>query len=280
MMKKIKLSSVLFHALMIALSFVMIYPLLWIVASSFKESKDIFVNSHSLMPSLWNFNNYIEGWKGFVGLSFTVFYKNTIWLVCLQTIGSVASAVLVAYGFARVRFYGSKALFGIMMLTMMLPYQVLMIPQFVLFHKIGWVNTYLPLIVPAFTGRVFDIFLVMQFIKGIPYDMDEAAKIDGCGEFKRFYKIILPLITPAVVTVFIFNFYQRWDDFMGPLIYLNSPEKYPISLAIRSFADSASATNWGAMFAMAVLSIIPIIIIYFFAQDQITEGISTTGLKG
>lgn len=280
-MKKKKItSSIIYHIFCIGLSFVMVYPLLWLLSSSFKDSADVFSSSYSLIPQKWNFTNYASGWEGFGGIGFGVFFKNTAYLVLIQTIGAVISAVMVAYGFARIKFKGSGLLFGVMLITMMIPYQIIMIPQFVMFHNFGWVNTYLPLVLPAWAGRVFDIFLIVQFIKGIPYEMDEAAVIDGCNEFTKFVRVILPLIKPAIVTVFIFNFYLRWDDFMGPLIYLNSPEKYTISLALRSFADSMSAVNWGAMFAMSVLSLLPVIIIYLVAQKNITEGISTTGLKG
>ena len=279
MRKKIKPAALSYHIFCIALSFVMLYPLLWLLSSSFKDSADVFA-SYSLIPKSLNFSNYISGWAGFGGISFGIFFKNTLLIVIVQTIGAVISSVMVAYGFARIKFKGSSVMFGIMMITMMLPYQVIMIPQFVMFHKFGWVNTYLPMILPAFTGRVFDIFLLVQFIRGIPYEMDEAAVIDGCNEFTKFARIILPLIKPAIVTVFIFNFYLRWDDFMGPLIYLNSPEKYTISLALRTFADSTAAVNWGAMFAMSFLSLLPVILIYLFAQKNITEGIATTGIKG
>ena len=276
---KIK-STIIYHVFCIALSFVMVYPLLWLLSSSFKDSADVFSNSYSLIPEKWNFSNYAIGWEGFGGIGFGTFFKNSFVLTLIQTLGAVISSVMVGYGFARIKFKGSNMLFGIMLMTMMIPYQIIMIPQFVMFHNFGWVNTYLPLILPACAGRAFDIFLIVQFVKGIPYEMDEAAMIDGCNEFTKFTKVILPLIKPVVATVFIFNFYQRWDDFMGPLLYLNSPEKYTISLALRSFADSMSAVNWGAMFAMSVLSLIPVILIYLFAQNQITEGISTTGLKG
>lgn len=279
MKKTHKITTVFYHIFCIALSFVMLYPLLWLLSSSFKDSTDVFASSYSLIPQKWNFSNYAIGWEGFGGISFGVFFKNTLFLVIIQTIGAVISAVMVAYGFARIKFAGSKFLFGLMLVTMMIPYQIIMIPQFVMFHNFGWVNTYLPMILPAFTGRVFDVFLLVQFIKGIPYEMDEAAVIDGCNEFTKFTRIIFPLIKPAIVTVFIFNFYLRWDDFMGPLIYLNSPEKYTISLALRAFADSMSAVNWGAVFAMSFLSLLPVIIIYLVAQDNITEGIATTGLK-
>jgi multiple sugar transport system permease protein len=167
-----------------------------------------------------------------------------------------------------------------MLLTMMIPYQVVMIPQFIIFSKIHWTGTYNPLIVPMFCSQPFFVFLMMQFIRGLPIELDESAKIDGCNRFQIFYRIILPLITPAVVTSAIFQFYWRWDDFLGPLLYLNKPKLYTVSLALRMFADPATATDWGAMFAMGTLSLVPIFIIFVIFQRQLVDGISTTGLKG
>ena len=258
----------------------MLYPLLWLISSSLKESSEVFSDAASLIPHAWKFSNYVEGWRGFGGISFGTFYKNTVFLVVIETIGVVFSSAVVAYGFSRIKFKGSNFWFVVMLVTMMLPQQVLQIPQFVLFNKLGWVNTYLPLIVPAFFGKVFDIFLIMQFIRGIPYELDEAAKLDGCNKYKTFFYVVLPLIKPALTTVAIFTFYAKWDDFMGPLIYINKPSMYPISLALRSFSDPSAVTNWGAMFAMSTLSLIPVFIVFFIAQNQISDGISTTGLKG
>lgn len=154
-----------------------------------------------------------------------------------------------------------------------------MIPQYVMFNSFGWVNTYLPLIMPTFFGLPFFVFLIMQFIRTIPYDLDEAARIDGCNQFMIFYRIIVPLIVPAIMTSMIFSFYWRWDDFMAPLIYLQNPSKYTLALALKMFSDPEAVTNWGNMFAMSVLSLLPVTIIFFMFQRYIVEGISTSGLK-
>jgi multiple sugar transport system permease protein len=167
-----------------------------------------------------------------------------------------------------------------MILTMLLPGQVLMIPQYVMFNKLGWVNTHKPLIIPAFFGTPFFVFLLMQFIRGIPLELDESAKIDGCGRYGIFLRIILPNLKPPLVTAAIFAFYWKWEDFLGPLIYLQSTRLYPVSLALKLFADPAAVTNWGGMFAMSVLSLVPVFVIFVLFQDHIVEGISTTGLKG
>lgn len=166
-----------------------------------------------------------------------------------------------------------------MILTMMLPSQVMMIPRFVLFNQMGWVGTFLPVTVPAFFGGAFDIFLVMQFIRGVPRDMDEAARIDGCGWYSIFAKILLPMIVPALVTVAVLTFIASWGDFMGSLLYLNTPQKYTAAYALKLFADAAF-TDYGATFAMSVVSLIPILILFFFFQKNLVEGISTQGIKG
>uniref|UniRef100_UPI003AB99891 carbohydrate ABC transporter permease n=1 Tax=Waltera sp. TaxID=2815806 RepID=UPI003AB99891 len=163
---------------------------------------------------------------------------------------------------------------------MMLPFQIIMIPQYILFNQMGWVGTYLPLIVPHFFGQGFFIFLNIQFIKGIPRDLDEVAKIDGCSIYGIFTRIILPLIKPSIVTSAIFSFMWRWDDFLGALLYVNKTEKYPVSLALKMFCDPSSSSDYGAMFAMATLSILPAVLIFFCLQRYLVEGISTSGLKG
>ncbi len=186
---------------------------------------------------------------------------------------------MAAYGFARIRFAGSGFWFTIMLMTLMLPIQVQIIPQYIVFSKLEWINTFLPLIVPRFFGQAFFIFLMIQFIRGIPVDLDEAAEIDGAGKAGIFFRIILPLIKPALVTSGIFSFYWTWEDFFGPLLYLNAPDLYTVSLALKNFADPSTATNWGAIFAMSVLSLVPVFAIFVMFQKYLVQGISTTGLK-
>ncbi|WP_425464989.1 carbohydrate ABC transporter permease [Paenibacillus sinopodophylli] len=257
-----------------------LYPIAWMIASSFKESSQVFVSAHSLIPAAWDFSNYSNGWKGFAGITFGTFFKNTFIIVCTTVLGTIVSCSLVAYGFARVKFKLKGFWFGTVMLTLLLPGQIVQIPQYIIFHQMGWVNTIYPLVVPAFFGSAFFIFLIMQFIRTIPYELDEAAKIDGCSRFGIFSRIILPLIKPALVTSAIFEFYWSWDNFFGALIYLGKPQMYTVSVALRLFADPSSGTDWSAMFAMATLSLIPPILVFFMFQRYIVEGISTTGLKG
>jgi multiple sugar transport system permease protein len=193
---------------------------------------------------------------------------------------TVVSSAIVAYGFARVRFIGRGILFSLMLVTLMLPPQVLMIPQYIIFSKLGWINTFFPLLLPRLSGDVFFIFMMVQFIRGIPIELDEAAMIDGCSKVGIFYRIILPQIKPALVTAAIFSFYWTWEDFLTPLVYLNDPHLYTVSVALRAFSDPGGVTNWGAVFAMLTLSLVPVILLFVFFQRYLVEGISTTGLKG
>lgn len=279
-MKKMKkrFKGILYHIFIILLGFLMVYPVLWMVSSSFKTNSEIFYTA-SLIPKKFDFLSYVRGWKGVGGVPFVVFFRNSFYYVILATIGTVFSSALVAYGFARNKFFGRNFWFVCMLLTMMLPYQVVMIPQFILFFKIGWVNSFKPLIIPAFMGHPFFIFLMMQFIRGLPIELDESAKIDGCNRFQIFTRIIFPLITPALITSTIFQFYWTWDDFMRPLLFLNSPRLYTVSLALRMFSDPTTTTDWGAIFAMGTLSLLPIIVVFLTFQKYLVEGISTTGLK-
>ncbi|MDC3416083.1 carbohydrate ABC transporter permease [Aquibacillus salsiterrae] len=268
------------HVLLSLFTLIMLYPLLWMVGSSFKESSEVFVKAYQLFPDEWKFSNYSEGWRGFAGISFSTFYKNTFIIVILATVGSILSSTVIAYGFARINFRFKKMWFAIMMGTMMLPFEMTMIPQYVMFNYFGWVDTYLPLVLPTFFGVPFFIFLILQFMRTIPKELDQAARIDGCNTVSIFTRIIVPLVVPAMMTSAIFSFYWRWDDFMAPLLYLQTPTKYPVSLALKLFSDPEAVTNWGAMFAMTTLSLLPIMIIFFIFQRYIVDGISTSGLKG
>ena len=278
--KKIKTKSVIYTVLVLLGGFIMIYPLIWMVMSSFKENNEIFSDASSLIPSYFKFENYSNGWAGFAGISFSVFFRNSFIISIIGTIAAVFSSAVVAFGFARTRFRSRAFWFVCMLITMMLPFQIIMIPQYIIFNQLGWVGTFLPLIVPSYFGGAFFIFLIVQFIYGIPRDLDEAAKIDGCSYYGIFARIILPLIVPALVTCAIFSFMWKWDDFLGSLLYLNKPSTYPVSLALKMFADPTSISDWGAMFAMATLSVVPIFVIFIFFQKYLVEGISTEGLKG
>lgn len=272
--------SLSYHLLVGGLAFCMFYPILWLIVSSLKPNEEIFTTAYSLIPSRIDWHNYSSGWAGFAGNSFGTFFKNSFIIVILSTIGAVSSSALVAYAFARIPFFGKGFWFGCMMLTLMLPRDVTIIPQYIMFSEFGWLSSFKPIIVPQYFGIAFFIFLIMQFIRTIPADLDEAAKMDGCNKYGIFFKIILPLIVPALVTAAIFSFYWTWEDFIHPLLYLSQPKLYPVSLALKMFLDGESVNNWGGMFAMSVLSLVPVFLIFFAFQKYIVEGISTSGLKG
>ncbi len=278
--RKVFIRSCVYHGSVGLLGFLMIYPILWMFASSLKGPEEIWMHITSLIPQRLVFQNYVSGWKGFGGITFATFFKNSFLYAGVATFGSVISSAVVAYAFARLHFIGRKGWFMLMLLTLMLPQQVLLIPQYIMFGKLGWLNTFKPLLVPRFFGHPFFIFLMVQFIRGIPKELDEAASIDGCSKTTIFWRILLPLIQPALITSAIFSFYWTWEDFMTPVIYLNNPKLYTISLALRTFADPQSSTDWGAIFAMSSLSLVPVFLIFIVCQRYIVEGISTTGLKG
>lgn len=274
------LNKIFYHLLIISLGFLMIYPVLWMVSGSFKTNYEILNESLKLMPNSFSLDNFIRGWQGFGNMTFALFFRNSFIITILATAGVTISSSLVAYAFSRLRFPGRKLLFACMMSTLMLPAQVVMIPQYIIFRNMGFTNTYVPLILPSWFSKAFFVFMMMQFIQGLPKELDEAAIIDGCSRYTVFFYIILPLIKPALITTIIINFYWAWDDFMGPLIYLSRPKKYPVSLAIKLFADSTSKTDYGAMFAMSSLSLVPVFFIFLFFNKYLIEGISTSGLKG
>ena len=272
---------VLYHALVLAFGFVMVYPLLWMVFSSFKPTTTIFTTAGELLPRTWTGANYVNGLKGFGKIPFVQFFKNSLFISVVATIGTILSSAIVAYGFSRLKFKGRGLLFSAMMVTMMLPAQVLMVPQYLWYQKLGWVGTYLPLIVPYFFAiQGFFVYLNVNFINGVPHELDEAAKIDGCSTYGIFLRVIVPLLTPALITTGIFSFIWRWDDFLSALLYVRNSAMYPASLALKLFCDPSSSSDYGAMFAMSTLSIVPVMLIFIFLQKYLVEGIATSGLKG
>lgn len=277
--KKI-LTTLFYHGFILLLGFLMIYPVLWMISGSFKTNYEILNEALKLIPDRLSLDNYLTGWRGFGNLTFAVFFRNSFHITILATAGVTISSSLLAYAFARLRFPGRRLLFVCMISTMMLPSQVVMIPQYIIFRNMGFVNNYLPLILPSWFCSAFFVFMMMQFILGLPKELDDAAIIDGCSRYTIYWHIILPLISPALITTIIINFYWKWDEFMGPLIYLSRPNKYPVSLAIKLFSDSTSTTDYGAMFAMSTLSLIPVFFIFFFFNKYLIQGISTSGLKG
>lgn len=273
-------NSLIYHLAVAFIAVVMLYPILWMFASSLKARDEIWTNVNSLVPEEVHFENYENGWQGFGGITFLTFYKNSFIYAGLGTLFQVSTSAFIAYGFSRVTFRGRSIWFSIMLLTLMLPTQVLIIPQYIIFSKLGWINTFYPLLLPRLGGEVFFIFMIVQFIRGIPIDLDEAAAIDGCSKVGIFFRIILPQLKPAIITAAIFSFYWTWDDFLAPLVYLTDPNLYTVSVALRAFSDPSGMTDWGAIFAMLSLSLVPVFIVFIVFQRYLTEGISTTGLKG
>ncbi|MCI8623492.1 MAG: carbohydrate ABC transporter permease [Provencibacterium sp.] len=258
----------------------MIYPILWLFSASFKSHQELIHNPGSLLPHPVVLTNYADGWRGFGGTTFKTFIGNSLFVCTLSTVFQVSSSALVAYGFSRIVFRGRKLLFSLMIVTMLLPAQILLIPQYILMNGFGWINTYLPLLVPTLFGLPFFIFMIMQFIQGLPVELDEAAAIDGCNKYSTFFRILLPLLKPALITAVIFSFYWKWQEFLEPMLYLQNVKKYTMPIAMNLFSDPSSVTNWGAIYAMSIVSMIPVFLLFLFFQKYLVEGIATSGLKG
>jgi oligogalacturonide transport system permease protein len=268
------------HLIMGCLALVTLYPLIWMVFSSFKPNNEIF-GSLSLLPKEPVWDTFSKGWKGVGRITYTQFYVNTFMMVLPTVFFTVFSSSLVAYGFARFRFYLKNILFMVMISTLLLPNAVIIIPRYLLFNKFGWLNGYLPFIVPAaFACTPFFIYMMIQFFRGLPAALDEAATIDGCNTFDVYWRILLPLCKPALFSAAIFQFMWTWNDFFNALIYINSVRKYPIVLALRMSLDVSSAVNWNQVLAMSSLSLLPGITLFFSAQKYFVEGVSAGSLKG
>jgi multiple sugar transport system permease protein len=273
-----RLFGVVAHVVLIAASIAMLYPLLWMLSAAFRPQDEIF-SSASIIPSTISLDAFIRGWQG-LQVSFTTFFANSLLISVLCVIGNLIACSLTAFAFARLKFAGKNIWFALMLGTLMLPSQVTLIPQYILFHDIGWVNTFLPLVVPKYLAvDSFFIFLMTQFFRGIPRELDEAAMMDGCSPFTIYWKIMLPLSLPVLTTAAIFTFIFTWDDFFGPLIYLNDMKNYTVTLALRSFVDSTAQSDYGGLFAMSLLSLVPIFLIFLFFQRFLIAGIATTGMK-
>ncbi|TCM99651.1 carbohydrate ABC transporter membrane protein 2 (CUT1 family) [Paenibacillus sp. BK033] len=278
MIKTLKNQKVTGHLLLIAFSLLMLYPVIWWVGASLKTTAEM--SSPSIWPRAPIWENYTKGWQFSPEFTFGRFFGNTLLMEFWNVMGGVLTSAIVAYGFARINFKFRGALFSILLLTMMLPGQVTIVPQYILYNKLQLMDSYIPLVLPHFFGGgAFFIFLLVQFIRGIPRELDEAAKIDGASVYGIFYRIVLPLIKPALVTVAIFTFIWSWDDFFAQMLYLNSVGKFTVGLALRMYVDQFEI-QWGRLLAMSLLSVLPSVILFFFAQKQFVEGIATTGLKG
>jgi multiple sugar transport system permease protein len=268
------------NLIIILLGCLMLYPVVWLIMASFKEGSHIF-SDPSLLPKTWSLQNYAKGWEGIGIVSFNTFFANSFIICILCVIFNAIFCSLTAYAFGRLEFKGRKLWFALMMVTLMLPGHATTIPQYLMFRGFGWINTFLPFVIPKlFATDAFFIFLLVQFVRGLPKDMDESARIDGCGKFRIYWSIVLPLSVPAIITTVLFTFLWTWDDFFKQMLYLNSPEKYTVPMGLRLFLDSSGASSWGPMFAMSVLSLLPCFILFFSLQKYFVQGIATTGIKG
>ena len=267
--------KVFVYALLILLGALFFIPFLWMILTSLKDNMEIV--RQNFFPKEPVFSNYPKALTTMPFLQYTI---NTVTITVLNMIGTVLTASLVAYAFAKLRWKGRDVWFIIMLATMMLPSQVTQIPLFVLYKKLGWLNTYLPLIVGSyFGGGAFNIFLLRQFFSTLPNELSEAARIDGCSELRTFFNIVLPLCKPALATIAIFSFMGSWNDFFGPLIYLTEPRKYTIALGLRAF-QGYSGVQWNLLMAASVVTALPTLILFFCFQNYFVKGITLTGIKG
>jgi multiple sugar transport system permease protein len=270
---------ILAHTLLIGVALVMLYPLLWMLSSSVKPDTEIFTHP-GLIPDKLHPQNYSEGWSG-SGNSFSLYITNSLIVTIGAVIGNIVSCSLAAYAFARFEFRGKKIWFGMMLGMLMLPMQATLIPQYTIFYNLTWINTFLPLIVPKFLGvDAFFIFLMVQFIRSIPRELDQAAMMDGANPFQIYWKIILPLMRPALITTTIFTFIWTYDDFFSQLVYLQQNARFTVPLGLTLFLDATSGSSYGPMFAMSTLALLPTLICFLIFQKRLVEGMATSGMKG
>ncbi|WP_129338445.1 carbohydrate ABC transporter permease [Cellulomonas endophytica] len=271
-------TSVAVHAVLIAASAFLLYPLAWMVVSSLRPTQEIF-RTPGLLLTTFEWRNYTEGWTSLQD-SFSLYLWNSAVVVSLAIVGTLVSCSMAAYAFARMQFRFKRTFFALMLMTIMLPFHVVIVPQYILFNRLDWINTILPLVVPKFLAvDAFFVFLMVQFIRGIPREIDEAARIDGAGHARIFLQIMLPLMVPALATTAIFTFVWTWSDFFGALLYLNTPDTWTVPLALRNFTDSQGSSSFGPLFAMSLVSLVPVFLAFVFGQKLLIKGIATTGIK-
>lgn len=263
------------YGMLILLSLLFLAPFFWMLSTALKAPDELFQFPPKLIPSTWHFENFSKAWNS---QPFNLFLVNSLIVTVMTTIGQVVSSTLVAYGFARFKFKGRDFLFMIVLATMMIPWDVTMIPLYMEFNWFGWINTLKALIVPSFFGSAFYIFLLRQFIMSIPKELDEAARIDGANVFQIYYKIYIPLVWPVIVLIAVFNILGSWNDYLGPLIFLNDQSKYTLTLGLAQFKGIYGVDTNGLMAVTLLISIVPLIL-FFVAQKKIIEGVQSTSLK-
>lgn len=261
---------------MIVLSLAVLIPFIWMISTSLKSSSTMWSFPPKWIPKPFEWKNYSQA---FHEVPLARYFGNTMIIEFFVILGQVLSCTLIAYGFSRFRFRGREVLFMIVLATMLIPQQVTMIPMFEMFKWLGWINTYLPLTVPSYFGNPFYIFMMRQFLQTIPLDLDEAAKIDGANSFQTLWRIIVPLLRPSIMIVIVFTFTDVYNDFMGPLIYLDDPNKFTLAVGLENFV-SGFGTEWNLLMAGSTVALLPLLILYYFAQKQLIGGIASMGLKG
>lgn len=268
------------YVVLVAVGLVMIYPLLWMVGASFKTNTEIF-SSIGFIPENPTLDGYKKGYAGYEGMTLLHFMFNTYKFVIPKVLVTAISTTITAYGFARFNFVGKKISFAILLSTLFLPQVVLNVPQYVLFNQLGWLDTYFPLVMPSvLAGDTLFVYMLIQFLRGIPRELEEAAKIDGCNIMQTLGRVIAPMLKPAIVSCALFQFMWSSNDFMGPLIYINTVAKYPVSIFLRMSMDSDVGFEWNRVLAMSLIAIIPSLIVYFAAQNAFIDGIAAGGVKG
>lgn len=263
------------HLLLIGLGIIFFFPFIWLVLTSFKSAAEIAMIPPPFFPRVWRWQNYVQA---VTVIPFFQYFLNTFFIFVAKAIGAVISCSLAAYGFSRLEWPGRDKVFLLVLATMMLPFQVTMIPLYIIFTRLEWIGSYYPLIVPSWFGYAYAIFLFRQFFRTIPGELSEAARIDGCSEPRIYAQIILPLAKPALATLVLFEFMWTWNDFFRPLLYLNDPARWTLTLGLLQFRSSRE-TMWELLMAAATLTTLPSIVIYFFGQKTFIQGIATTGFK-
>jgi len=277
---KSALNSGLRYGVLIAVGLLMLYPLLWMVGGAFKPNHEIF-DSIGFIPHEPTFEGFRKGWQTGTEYTFGRYLLNTFAIIIPKVVVTVVSSVLVAFGFARFNVPGKRVLFALLIATILLPKSVLLVPQYLMFRELGWLDTFLPLYVPsAFATEGFFVFMIIQFMRSFPREMEEAAVMDGCNSLQVLWHVVVPVIMPAIVSVALFQFMWSMNDFLSPLIYLSSVEKYPVALALKLSIDVTEATSWNQVLAMSTIALAPSLVLFFAAQRYFVEGITVGAVKG
>jgi len=278
---KVEVAKIFRYVILTLMAFLMLYPILWLLGASFKTNSEIFT-SISFIPKRIDFTSYVKGWQTGTQYTFATYFLNTFMIVIPKIVFCIISSVITAYAFARFEFRFQKILFSLLMATLFLPQIVTRIPLYLLWRDFNLLDTYWPLIANTiFAQEPFFVFMLVQFMRSIPRDLDEAATIDGCGSFNVLIKILMPVLKPALMSCIIFQFVWSFNDFMGPLIYISSVKKYPVSLALKMSIDASSGiVEWNQIFAMSIIAVLPAVILFFSAQKYFIEGVTASGIKG